>query len=534
MILAGISITALTGNGIFERAKQSKIVHIKAEMKERLILEISELQVEKKGNANLDDITEDWVIENLKDYEGVLINSSSEDEKKIKMKKNGVTQVFTIDLNLNIREDESTEFSYEEVNREGDNVDIKITVRDGTNGINRIELPGREAIICNGDKEEIKLDYVVEIGIEYKVKIVLENGDEKEEIILINPDIQVSEPIIGISTTSTESVNDNTQTRGTKLYINFSATLGGQACIIEPAVPYEITKNGTYKFSIKGIYKDKTITKEIEVQVKKYKSAPDLVQYDAGDWTKEEIEELQNLTLYDLNSAHNSGVWGPKLSVDSYWGLTFGGFTYKGDTENEKIEGIITNRNKSTWGEGGPYPYNGFLKYPTYEGWQILESEEKEGKKYVKKIVHAGVPENFTFIFEAGGGYRAEYLLTGIAKDNNEIYKKTSNGININVRNWDMYRDKELDKKGYIENVHCMSYDEVVNLNSEKKFTGTWYWLASSLEDDSRQLRCVTPSEVGATNEYCFGIRPVITMTDGVYIVSGYGTEESPYILGKD
>ena len=184
LILAGISIITLTGNGIFERAKQSKTVHIKAEMKERLILEISELQVEKKGNANLDDITEDWVIENLKDYEGVLINSSSENEKKIKMKKNGVTQVFTIDLNLNIREDESTEFSYEEVDREGDNVDIKITVRDGTNGINRIELPGREAIICNGDKEEIKIDYVVEIGIEYKVKIVLAQRQQSQLIII--------------------------------------------------------------------------------------------------------------------------------------------------------------------------------------------------------------------------------------------------------------------------------------------------------------------------------------------------------------
>ena len=30
------------------------------------------------------------------------------------------------------------------------------------------------------------------------------------------------------------------------------------------------------------------------------------------------------------------------------------------------------------------------------------------------------------------------------------------------------------------------------------------------------------------------GIRPVITMNPGVYIVSGEGTEENPYILGMD
>ena len=32
----------------------------------------------------------------------------------------------------------------------------------------------------------------------------------------------------------------------------------------------------------------------------------------------------------------------------------------------------------------------------------------------------------------------------------------------------------------------------------------------------------------------CFGIRPVVVLKSGVYIASGDGTEENPYILGKD
>ena len=32
----------------------------------------------------------------------------------------------------------------------------------------------------------------------------------------------------------------------------------------------------------------------------------------------------------------------------------------------------------------------------------------------------------------------------------------------------------------------------------------------------------------------CFGIRPVVSLTSGVYIKSGTGTESDPYILGKD
>ena len=33
--------------------------------------------------------------------------------------------------------------------------------------------------------------------------------------------------------------------------------------------------------------------------------------------------------------------------------------------------------------------------------------------------------------------------------------------------------------------------------------------------------------------QYCYGIRPIIKMNDGVYVVSGDGTEDNPYVLGK-
>lgn len=38
-------------------------------------------------------------------------------------------------------------------------------------------------------------------------------------------------------------------------------------------------------------------------------------------------------------------------------------------------------------------------------------------------------------------------------------------------------------------------------------------------------------------NQYardCWGIRPIVVMKEGVYIVSGDGTEADPYVLGKD
>ncbi len=526
-----MTISLLTGNGLFEKAKQARNEHINLEMKEKLNLAIAELQVEKNGNATLEDITENWINEKLKDYEGVLIDTNSTFEKKIRMKKDGIIKIFTIDFNLDIKEDGGTEFSFQVGYREGNNANILIIIRDSTNGINRIELPDKDSIICNGKKEEIGIDYVVQIGVEYIVKIILPNGEEKQGVILVDPDIEISNIIIGTSIGATETVEDNSQTRGTKLYINFNATLEGELCTIEPNVPYEINRNGIYSFYITGIYDGRTIKKKIDVEVKKYQASVDYVQYNAGDWTKEEVDELKGLKLYDLNIELRTGIGGAKLSNDINRGLTFGGFTYKGDKENENKPGVITSRNSSPLTTVGDR-FGGYPGYAKYDGWEILESEEKDGKIYVKKIVHAGVPENFTCIFETGGAYRAEYLLTGNAVDNK--YKTTSDGININVRNWNMYKDKELDKKGYIDEVHCMTYYETLNIANIKKITGSIYWTATALRDDARQLIGINASgNLYATNEYCFGIRPIITMTEGVYIVSGIGTEDDPYVLGK-
>jgi len=91
-------------------------------------------------------------------------------------------------------------------------------------------------------------------------------------------EIQITEPIIATTTTETTSVDDNSQIKGTILYINFSASLEGEKCAIVnkddgKAVPYLVTTNGKYVFVVTGTYNDNSITKEIEVTVNKYQAA---------------------------------------------------------------------------------------------------------------------------------------------------------------------------------------------------------------------------------------------------------------------
>ena len=165
---------------------------------------------------------------------------------------------------LNITEVENKsgiEFSYEIVKRENGKVKILIKVQDGENGINKVEIPG-DAIILNGTREEKGIDLEIEVGTEYKFKVISVSGKEREETILIEPEIIVGEAYIGTSTTNTNvsnSVVDNSQTRGITLYINFTATLEGTACTVKlkggadsDTLPYAITKNGPYTFVVPG------------------------------------------------------------------------------------------------------------------------------------------------------------------------------------------------------------------------------------------------------------------------------------------
>ena len=66
LILAGVTIATLTGeNGLITRVKQAKKAQIEAEIKESLILAVQDLQVQKVGDATLDDITQEWINEKL-------------------------------------------------------------------------------------------------------------------------------------------------------------------------------------------------------------------------------------------------------------------------------------------------------------------------------------------------------------------------------------------------------------------------------------------------------------------------------------
>ena len=92
--------------------------------------------------------------------------------------------------------------------------------------------------------------------------------------------------------------------------------------------------------------------------------------------------------------------------------------------------------------------------------------------------MHAGTPENFVNYYTADNdSYRAVYLLSN--GERRTGYSTLSNGTTINPRSWDMYKDKELDSKGYIKEVHAMTNSEANSAPLNIRTTGSSYWLGT-------------------------------------------------------
>ena len=271
----------------------------------------------------------------------------------------------------------------------------------------------------------------------------------------------------------------------------------------------------------------KNDTTEPDLTIYNY-TATGMVEYDAGSWTQEEINQLKSLNLYNINVEKAA-------SSTSGLNLTFGGFTYKGDTTNASYinDGTITtSRNKSIASYCGKTLYT-----PTSDGWMVLEWGETSGtKRYVKKLVHAGAPENYVHYTnkEESYAYLSEYILSGGTGNQNYAPR-------YNSRSFDMYKDTS--KLNMIEEVHCMTDNEAYSVtgdssstNDKRRKTGASYWTATAWNAYYNLQDVLYSGERNFGTDFCWGIRPVVTLKSGVYVDTSKhnGTGSDKYVLEMD
>ena len=276
LILAGISIQAITNTGLFANAKLAKEKTIKAEMQEAVSIAVQNLQIDKLGGATLNDINEEWLNnEKLSErYNAIILNDNN--GKKIRLKKGEISLTCLIDINMNITICKAVEISYtvDKTTFKDNTVKIRITVMNDEKGLKTIEMPDGNIIDCNGEHEK-EIEYTITLGQEYIIKIISEDESVDNEKIKIDsiPCNVTVELSIGAEMNNKSIVTDygktyeNTITTTEKYAItNLTVTMDGKIITTSGNSVVDIN---TGKIKIENVTGDINVivtTKKIEIQ----------------------------------------------------------------------------------------------------------------------------------------------------------------------------------------------------------------------------------------------------------------------------
>ena len=150
---------------------------------------------------------------------------------------------------------------------------------------------------------------------------------------------------------------------GKTLYITFIHSITGGTTTVKPDIPYAVTKNGIYKFTVTGTVNGTAYTKEVNVEVNQFKnSILEDINIKIGDSVNYTYDSAGS---YSISSTYNSGASNQTIAQTT--GLTWKVLNV--DKENDTVDIISTNptSNEVRFGRilgynNGPYFMNEICK----------------------------------------------------------------------------------------------------------------------------------------------------------------------------
>ena len=425
------------------------------------------------------------------------------------------------------------------------------------------------------------------LEVEYKGYVFTVNKDSGEitSVSKAGPRPQVS----GVKVTEDSAGQGNNVEQGKiaadsgkKLYITFTSSIEGGTTTVSPAVPFEVSKNGSYKFTITGKVGSKTYTKEQTVTVNQYKVntsaligkvvsyTPDTPStgydlstdksgsssaqtidgtYDPTTWKIMEVDENGNITkllgigskdVYFYGSTgYNNGVYLLNDICKSRYGNASLGATAR----SLNIEDIESRMNATGIAARNAYKY-GTTQYGTtrntgsYTEYPAIYAQEKYSGVDVSdvtdgtQVITGSVDTTAQAKMNPSGKTQSEDVYTVPTKD----YSKTASTTLTCTQTY------------YGFDSTPSSYFDDSNFYSMIFKTGTNFWLASRCCSSYNSsyanfgLRNVNESRLtsytlfssnnfGYTSGY--HLAPVVSLGSGIQVKSGEGTTEKPYVIGK-
>ena len=170
--------------------------------------------------------------------------------------------------------------------------------------------------------------------------------------------------VVSDSTGAGSSLGEASTRKGTTLYIMIESTISGGTTTVSPQVPYAVTENGTYKFTVTGTVNGTAYTKEVSVTVNQFKnSILEDINIKIGDSVNYTYDTTSS--SYTLESKYSGNSSNQTIAQTT--GLTWKVLNV--DKENDTVDIISTNPTSSTVNfynilgyNNGPYLMNEICK----------------------------------------------------------------------------------------------------------------------------------------------------------------------------
>ena len=147
--------------------------------------------------------------------------------------------------------------------------------------------------------------------------------------------------VVSDNTGAGSSLGEASTRKGTTLYIMIESSISGGTTTVSPEVPYAVTENGTYKFTVTGTVNGTTYTKEVSVEVNQFKnSILNDINIKIGDSVNYTYDPAGS---YSLSSTYSGSS---DQTIAQTTGLTWKVLNV--DKENDTVDIISTNPTSST------------------------------------------------------------------------------------------------------------------------------------------------------------------------------------------
>ena len=139
-----------------------------------------------------------------------------------------------------------------------------------------------------------------------------------------------------------ENLGEASTSKGKILYIMIDSSISGGTTTVSPQVPYAVTENGTYKFTVTGTVNGTAYTKEVSVEVNQFKnSILEDINIKIGDSVNYTYDSAGSYSLSSTYSGYSSNQ-----TIAQTTGLTWKVLNV--DKENDTVDIISTNPTSST------------------------------------------------------------------------------------------------------------------------------------------------------------------------------------------